>query len=300
MPSLWMIVASFLFACMGVCVKISSAHFGIGELTVYRGLVALAVSFALLRIWRIPAATPHWRMQLSRGVAGSIALAAYYYAIAILPLASAVTLNYTSPIFVALILALWMREKVAWPLATAVLMGFAGVVLLLRPTLQADQWPGAMAGLMSGLVASVAYINVRELGQLGEPEPRTVFWFSAMTLVLGLGWTLLTGGFQPVSRADMPALVGVGFFAALAQLAMTRSYRYGKTLVSANLAYSTVIFASLFGVVLWEEQLPLLAWFAIALIIASGLLISLAARRPPASPAPSPLQAAAQASASND
>ncbi|MDY0013735.1 MAG: DMT family transporter [Rhodocyclaceae bacterium] len=300
MPSLWMIAASFLFACMGVCVKISSAHFGVGELTIYRGLVALGVSFALLRFGRIPAATPHWRMQLSRGVAGSVALAAYYYAIGILPLATAVTLNYTSPIFVALILALWMRERVAWPLATAVLIGFAGVVLLLRPTLQADQWPGAAAGLLSGLIASVAYINVRELGQLGEPESRTVFWFSALTLILGLAWTLLTGGFHPVPLADLPALLGVGLFAALAQLAMTRSYRYGKTLVSANLAYSTVIFASLFGVVLWGEHLPVAAWLAIGLIILSGLVISLAANRPSGPVSQSPLQTAAQASASND
>lgn len=295
MPALWMIVASLLFACMGVCVKLGATLFSTGELVFYRGFVGL-VMMAVVVAWRgIPIATPHWRTQIGRGISGSIALMCYFYAISILPLATAVTLNYTSPLFVALLLGLWYGERVRWTLIAAVLIGFAGVVLLLRPTLQPEQWVGALAGLGSGAIASIAYVNVRELGRLGEPEPRTVLWFSALTTLLGVPWALAGETLHRVDLHTAPFVLGVGFFGGCAQLAMTRSYRYGKTLVSANLAYSTVIFSSLFGVMLWSEHLPLSAWLAIGLIIASGVLISFGSGRSTTVPASHPVEAAPRA-----
>lgn len=300
MPALWMIVASLLFACMGVCVKLGSDLFSTGELVFYRGLVGFLLMAGVVRLRDIPVATPHWRAQVGRGVSGTIALICYFYAIGILPLATAVTLNYTSPVFVALLLALWFGERIRWPLIAAVLIGFVGVVLLLRPTLQPEQWTGALAGLGSGAVASIAYVSVRELGRLGEPEPRTVLWFSALTAVIGVPWALAGGPLHAIDFHGGAILLGVGLFGGCAQLAMTRSYRYGRTLVSANLAYSTVIFSSLFGMLLWNEHLPASAWLAIALIIASGVLISAADGRQRRQPAAQPLASPAEAAASAD
>lgn len=280
MPSLWMIVASFLFACMGVCVKLGADHFSTGELVFYRGLVGVVMMATVAAVRGTPLATPHWRLQLSRGVSGSIALMCYFFALGILPLATAVTLSYTSPIFVALLLAVWFGERLRRGVLISLLTGFAGIVLLLRPTLQAEQWMGAAAGLCGGLVASLAYLSVRELGRAGEPETRTVFWFSVVTATIALPWALATGfGALDLPRAAI--VLGIGLFGGAAQLAMTRSYRYGRTVVSANLSYSTVVFSSLFGVVLWGEVLPLAAWLAVCLVIASGIMVSLVtARRP--------------------
>lgn len=280
MQSLWMIVASLLFACMGVCVKLGSAHFSTGELVFYRGFVGLLLMALLARWQGIAYRTPHWRRQLSRGLSGTGALMCYFFALGALPLATAVTLNYTSPLFVALLLALWFGEPVGRGLFGAVALGFIGVVVLLQPTLQPEQWLGAVAGLGSGVVASLAYINVRELGRLGEPETRTVLWFSLITSLLGLPWALSSGTLHGLSLEGAAILLGVGFFGGCAQLAMTRAYRYGKTVVAANLSYSTVIFSSLFGVALWSEALPPSSLAAIAIIIASGVMVSLASRKP--------------------
>ena len=290
MSSLWMIVASLLFACMGVCVKLGAERFATGELVFYRGLIALLLVGVLARAQGVRLATPHWRLQITRGLSGSLALMCYFYAISVLPLATAVTLSYTSPIFVALLLALWLRERLAWPALASVALGFAGVVLLLEPTVRPEQWFGALVGLGTGLVASIAYLNVRELGRAGEPEARTVCWFSAMTALFGLPWAL--AGEVRAHLADatgLAILLGVGLFGGLAQLAMTRAYRLGKTVVSAALSYTTVIFSSLFGVLLWDEVLPLSAWFAIALIAASGVAVSFASsgRATPAPATPS-------------
>ena len=280
MQSLWMIVASLLFACMGVCVKLGSAYFSTGELVFYRGFVGLLLMAVLARWQGVAYATPHWRRQLSRGLSGTVSLMCYFLAIGILPLATAVTLNYTSPLFVALLLALWFHEPVGRGLFGAVGLGFAGVVVLLQPTLQPEQWLGAAAGLGSGLVASLAYINVRELGRLGEPETRTVLWFSLVTSLFGLPWAVFAGNLHGLSLEGAAILLGVGGFGGCAQLAMTRAYRYGKTVVAANLSYSTVVFSSLFGVLLWDEALPWTSLLAIAIIVASGVLVSVAARKP--------------------
>lgn len=283
MPSVWMIVASFLFACMGICVKLGSTQFSTGELVFYRGFVGVVMMLGAASVRGIPLSTPHWRLQLSRSVSGSVALMCYFFAIGILPIATAATLSYTSPIFVALLLALLLGERLRWPTLLSVVIGFTGVVLLLRPTLASGQELGAAVGLASGAIASLAYISVRELGRAGEPEVRTVFWFSLVTTALGLGWALL-GSVQMPDWRGAATVLGVGLFGGLAQLAMTRSYRYGRTVVSASLSYSTVIFASLFGALLWGDELPLSAWVAIGLIIASGVAVSLTSSHGTADP----------------
>ena len=138
MQSLWMIAASLLFACMGVCVKLASGVFSTGEIVFWRGLVSMLMMVGLAASRGIGLKAPHWKMHLSRSVSGSIALGCYFFAIGLLPLATAVTLNYTSPLFVALVLALFFGERLRGLAMLAILAGFAGVVLLLRPATRAQ------------------------------------------------------------------------------------------------------------------------------------------------------------------
>jgi len=269
MQSLWMVLASLLFACMGVCVKYAAQTHSAVEITFYRSFISLILMFCLVRLRGVPLATPHWRWQISRGVVGFVALFAYFYAITLLPLATAVTLNYTSAIFLAIYLALaGMRLRAG--ILGALLVGLLRVALLLRPTLGAEQLVGGLVGLGSGVLAGMAYFSVRELGERGEPEARTVFYFSLVASVCGGGWLL----FSELHAVDLHSgllLLGVACFATVAQLAMTRAYTRGKTLMSAALAYSTVIFSSLFGALFWGEVLDGEACFAIGLIILSGI-----------------------------
>jgi drug/metabolite transporter (DMT)-like permease len=280
MQSLWMIAASALFACMGVCVKLGASLFSSAELVFYRGAIALLGLWGFVLLRRLSLATPHWRAHLWRGLAGSVSLIMYFYAISALPLATAVTLNYTSPLFLALILAVWAGERVRGTLILALALGLAGVVLLLRPSIASEQWLGGLAALASGASAGIAYYNVRQLGRLGEPEWRTVFYFSLASTLIGLPWLIASQTVHEPGVQDALLVLGVGGFGALAQLAMTRAYKHGKTLVSASLAYSTVIFASLFGMLLWDEVLPWPSWLGIGLIVASGLIATAQSRAP--------------------
>ena len=271
MQSLWMLAAGGLFACMSVFVKLGAAHFSSTELVFYRSLVGLAVIYAIIRHQRLPLATKYWKMHLWRGLSGFVSLTLYFYAISRLPLATAVTLNYTSPLFLALLTTLVLKERAHWPLVAAIGLGFIGVVLLLKPTFNHDQLSAGLIGLTSGLLAGIAYFNVKRLGEIGEPEWRVVFYFS-LVCAAGAGMGMLLNTFHGVNSENLLILLGLGTTATLAQLAMTRALGKGKTLVSGSLAYSTVAFASLFGIVLWGEILPLSGWLAIGLIAASGIL----------------------------
>lgn len=272
MQSLWMVVASLLFACMGVCVKLGSAQFSAAELVFWRGFIATLLIGSYVIARRLPLATPHAATHVIRGLAGFAALVMYFYAISMIPLAAAATLNYTSPLFLALLLVLWVKESVRRGFYIALATGFAGVILLLQPALVREQWLGAVCGLGSGVISSIAYLNVRRLGELGEPEWRTVFYFSALSALGGLPWLLAATPFHAIDLRGWLLLLGVGGFGALAQLCMTAAYKRGKTLASASLAYSTVVFSSVFGMVLWDETLPWASWAGVILIVGSGLL----------------------------
>jgi drug/metabolite transporter (DMT)-like permease len=114
-------------------------------------------------------------------------------------------------------------------------------------------------------------VHVKQLGKVNEPDWRTVFYFTLISTI-GAGLWMLSSSFHSLEWKDLPVLLGLGLSATIAQLAMTRAYRTGNTLVVASLAYATVVLASLFGVIWWHENLSIEAWIAIALIILSGVI----------------------------
>ncbi len=277
MQASWMILASLFFSMMGVCIKYASAHFHTFELVFFRGLIGVVFMASICRMQGITLRTPILMMHVWRSVVGVTSLAAWFYALGHLPLSTAMTLNYMSGVWVAVFLVggtLFsgkMREiRRQVPIVLAVLAGFGGVVLLLRPTIEQDQWLAGVVGLLSGLIAALAYIQVAALGRLHEPEARTVFYFSVGTMVVGAALMLITG----MSAWLWPSflwLLPVGVLAALGQLCMTKAYSRGSTMVVANLQYSGIVFGALFGLLLFGDHINLMGWLGMALIMASGI-----------------------------
>jgi drug/metabolite transporter (DMT)-like permease len=269
--SLWMLVAALGFAIMGALVKIGAEKFSSGELVFYRSFFGLVVIWLYIYQRKLPLATPVMFKQMSRAIVGFISLVMFFYAIAHLPLATAITLNYTSPLFLALFTPFLLHEAPKKTLFVTLLMGFIGVILLLKPSVHTQDWLPGFIGLCSGVGAALAYVHVKQLGKANEPDWRTVFYFTLVSSI-GAGLWMLFDSFHAVSWQDLPILLGLGLSATIAQLAMTRAYRTGDTLVVASLAYMTVVLASLFGVLWWHEHLSVDAWLAIGLIIASGII----------------------------
>lgn len=281
MTSSWMLVAGFLFATMGVFVKLGSAHFGAAELAFYRSLVTFVSMLALLvaRRGRGTLRTRYFGMHLLRAVVGSISLIGYFYAITELPLATAQTLNYTSPLFLAIGTVVLLGERFSGRLVAAIVVGFAGVALLLQPTFREGKEAAALIGLFSGIFSSWAYLSVRTLGRLGEPDWRVVFWFGLVASVMCAGWQLATSTFHAITWANIWILGGVGLCGTLAQLAMTRAYRTGNTLVVGSLSYSTLVFGAIATSLVWSERMAPLEWAGMLVIVASGIMAMRAERK---------------------
>ena len=292
MQASWMILASLFFSMMGVCIKFASDHFHTSELVFFRGLIGVLFMATFCRLQGVSLRTSIPMMHVWRSLVGVTSLAAWFYAIAHLPLATAMTLNYMSGIWVAvflvggtLVMGKLQEATRQGPIVLAVIAGFGGVILLLRPTIEQDQLFAGIVGLLSGLIAALAYIQVAALGRLNEPEARTVFYFSIGTAVMGAALMLVTG-VSPWLWPSVLWLLPIGLLAVLGQLCMTKAYSRGSTLVVANLQYLGIVFGALFGLILFGDQIPLMGWLGMALIMASGIASTvLRSRTLPSAPA---------------
>jgi drug/metabolite transporter (DMT)-like permease len=295
----WMLLSGLLFASMGVCVKLASPHFGALELVFYRGLIGVLFVLALARRQGVPLATRHPRMHAWRSTVGVASLAAWFYAIAHLPLATAVTLNYMSSIWMAVFLiagalAAWRpspeapRPPLQVPMLLSVAAGFAGVLMLLRPTIDPAQAFAGLVGLLSGMAAALAYMQVQALSRMGEPEVRTVFYFGLGSAVVGAAGMAFTGA-SPWTWPHALWLLPMGLLAAGGQLCLTMAYARTATprdtLTLASLQYCGIIYASIFGLALFGDRIPAIGWAGMATIVASGIAASvLRSRGPDAAP----------------
>lgn len=267
-----MIVAGALFACMGVFVKLGAAHFSAAELAMYRSTVGLVLIGGMVLARRQTLATVHWRTHLLRGGVGFISLLAYFYAVTQMPLATAMTLSYTAPLFLAAMTTLILGERFPRLLVAAIVLGFSGTALIFRPSMSEGHFVPALLAVGSGFFAAWAYLNVRKLGRAGEPDWRIVFYFTLISTLGGALWQASFSEFHPINADNAWILLGMGLAATGAQLSLTRAYRTGNTLVVGALSYSTVVFACVAGYIVWQDSLPLMSWLGIGIIIVGGVL----------------------------
>jgi drug/metabolite transporter (DMT)-like permease len=239
MQALWMLLAAVFFATMAVCVKIASQWFSSAELVFWRGLIGMLLMWAWARSRGERLATRYPGMHAWRSLVGVLSLGAWFYALAYLPLATAMTLNYMSSVWIAAFLV--GGSLFAWnpragapplrqgPLVLTIIAGFAGVLLMLRPSFEQHQAFAGIVGLLSGMTAAFAYMQVMTLGRLGEPESRTVFYFALGSAVAGAAGMLVDGSAPARNVEQALWLLPVGLLASLGQLCMTRAYNQGAT-----------------------------------------------------------------------
>ena len=300
MQALWMVVGALIFATMGLCVKVASAWFTSAELVFYRGLIGVVFLWLFARSRGVPLATRYPGMHAWRSLIGVTSMGAWFYAIAHMPLATAMTLNYMSSVWIAAflvggVLIAWVpkpgrdgrapRPPLQAPLVLTVLAGFGGVVLMLKPTVGEEQGFAGIVGLLSGLAAAFAYLQVVALSRLGEPEARTVFYFALGSALAG-GIATLLGDAAPSSAWTWNHalwLVPVGVLAALGQLCMTRAYASSTsesgTLLVANLQYSGIVFSAIYSVLLFGDRIDAASWIGMATIVASGIAATILRQR---------------------
>lgn len=273
MHSLWMLLASFMFALMGASVKF------VGELNVplpltivARGLPSVLLIFVWAKLSGQSLKPKSYKLHILRNLFGVSALSLSFYCYSILPLATATTLNYTSGLFIGL----WVFVRGAegrrdWLRFFTCLLGFASVVLVLRPSLSEDQSVAVVLGLCSGVFAAVAMMQIRSLGKLGESTWLTVFYFSLVVTVVGL-IAFDSSKVEYVSTQAWVGLLTVGLSGLVGQLCITKAYGSGSPILSAVLQYMTIVFSVFMGILFWDDVPDLLVWVGIAGVISAGAL----------------------------
>lgn len=280
-----MLVASLCFGIMGAMIKLAADHASLGEIILARGAVPVVLigTWALLRgnSLRSPVA----RIHLRRSSFGIAAMWMGFYSTSHLPLSTATTLMYTSPLFLALIIRFYYQKTSNSVENLCILLGFIGVLLVLQPVFGRDEIWIALIGLAGGAVSAVAYLQLKSLGKVSEPEWRTVLYFGITATVTGLLYNLTWGEFKtllepPRMGADSGwiPLLALGFFGGAGNLALTRSFGSGSTWLSASLQYTTILFSTGFGIYLFGDTPKSGTWIGICFIIACGALSTWATR----------------------
>ena len=272
-----LVASCLLFSLVGVLVKLLSSTYSSGELVFYRSLVGMVCMAAYARWMGIGLATPVPGLHARRCAAGVLALSAWFHSMGGLPLATAMTLNATSSLWMAAFFgagALLGRGGVERRLVWAVLAGFVGVAAVLQPTIRQDQWLHGLLGLGSGMLAALAYVQLIALARAGEPEERAVFYFCIGGMLAGAGLTLASGGPNGHTASGLALLLLNGLLATVAQWMMTRAFSIGRPLANATLQYAGIVFSFLLGVWIFDDPVTPLAVGGMILIVAAGIVVT--------------------------
>ena len=270
---MWMLIATFFFALMGTFVKLGGESFNSIELVFYRSLISLLIIVGIMRLKKISFASSYMKLHMARSSIGFISLLFFFYAINNLPLSTAISLNYTSPLFLGLLMPLILKRKVKKWLFLTVIIGFIGVFFILKPTFENQNYLAGLIGLISGFGAAMAYLFVTQLGQLKEPDLRTIFYFTLISTICS-ALMMIFDEIHKIQYKYIFILIGLGVSATIAQIAITKAYRVGNTLGNAGLSYLTIIFSTIIGTVWLGELLDKQTAFGIILIIISGFFAS--------------------------
>lgn len=274
------LLSAFSFAGMAVGVRLASQSLPLSEVVFFRNFIALLVLLPLMLRNHTSLRTQHFPLHMLRAGAGVIATYFYFYALDNLHVADALLLNYTSPIFIALFAVLWLKED--WTLHRRLALGLSllGLSLLFRPSSDLFSLAG-LSGLCSGALAGLALTTVKRLTHVDDPIS-IVVWFAllaSMVSAVPMLWFFL----WPQPMAWLWLLL-VGCCGSLGQLSLTWAYQRAPVTQVSPLGYSSLIFAGLFGFILWGELTDLIGFIGIICITFAGIVV---ARERPI-PAPQP------------
>lgn len=261
------LVSAVSFSIMGAFVKLAEGV-PLWDKVVFRNLITFVVSLAIC----LRNGTPvlgnlgSRRFLTIRGILGLLGVSCYFYAIDNLLLADAVSLNKLAPFVAAVLAALLLREKLGGGVVGALVVAFAGTLLVVKPRFDLEMLPFVVA-LGSAFFAGSAYTALRYLGSKEEPET-IILWFSAITVVCLAPMSLASASMWSVRSVLL--LAAIGLSAAVGQFGLTFAYRYGPAAEVSLLGYATIVFSATIGWIFWAERPDLASLIGGALIIGAG------------------------------
>ncbi len=270
------VAAGASFATMGALIKTATPELSTEMVVFLRNFFGLLALLPWLYKTRLPSLkTERLGGHMLRAGFGLSAMYCFFYAIHFMPLANAVLLNYSAPVFAPIIAYYWIRERFSLWTYPAVGLGFIGIIFILHPTV--GFITGAtLVGMASGILAALAMISIRRMANT-EPATRIVFFFTTFSVLFSS--VPLLWAWQMPSVLALVTMMGAGIFATLGQLSLTRAYALAPAAQIGSLIYSAVVFSALWGWLIWDENLD--RYFLIGtLLVASGSFLATLDQRP--------------------
>lgn len=262
-------LSAFLFATMGVCIRFASHTVNNETIVFMRNLTGTMILLPLVLVHGVAIfKTSVFGQHLWRAIVGLAAMYGFFYAIANLPLSSAMVFTYSSPIFVPVIAWLFLKEVITTRMMLAAILGLCGVLLVSRPDI-AGQTTIALVGVGASFLAAMAFVTVRGLSRT-EPATRIVFyfsWISTLVSAIPMIWA-----WRPLTSTEFAWVIGAGILATLSQLAMSKAYSLAPAGKIAPAAYLAIGFAGIWAWLIWGELPDLSAVVGVSVIILATLI----------------------------
>jgi len=266
----FMLMAVFLFALNSAAGKWLVERYPVGEFMLIRSSFTLLFLSPL--IWHAGrsafAAAPRPRLQILRVVLSSLEVAMFFWAVSYLPLADTTTFYLAGPIYVTALSVLLLGERVGWRRWSAVLVGFAGVVIALRPSPSSFTLP-ALIALGGSIIYALVMITTRMLRQTNDIMLMTTYFIGAVAF----GLATVPFGWVAPTAYDVLCLAGVGFANIVAQFCVIRSLKLASASVVVPYQYTLIVWSVVFGWLMFAELPDVYTIAGAAIIIAAGLYI---------------------------
>ena len=262
-----MLGSTLAFALMQICVKYLP-HIPAHELILFRSIVSIVLSVAMLQKLGIPLLGNNKKVLLMRGIFGTTALLLFFYTLQNIPLASAVTLQYLSPIFTALFAAIFLKEKMQIKHWLYFGISFAGVALI-KGFDERISLTFMLIGICSAMFSGMAYTCIRQLKDTEHPVVVVLYFplvaIPIMSVLSYLNWVTPQG-------IDWLYLILMGLFTQIAQILMTKGIQTGVANKMISLKYVGTIYALAIGYLLFGESYGIMSLLGIAMVIAGVVL----------------------------
>lgn len=280
-----------VFSVQDLILKLLSSSYPLHQAMVLRSLTALP--FMMLIAWVFDGslktlASPTWPLMLARGVLNFLAYTAYYLALAALPIATTVALYFTAPLIITVLSVFLLKEKVSALRWMAVLGGFCGVIIMVRPGGALFDW-AALLPVFCGFAYAGSMIMARSMGEK-DSAAAMAFWGNNAFLVCALilsavygtgeaestghpSLSFLTRGWVTPTAQDLSLMCLCGVIAAVGLTLLTQAYRIGQSSIVAPFEYSFAFWGILWGWMFWRELPDFMGWIGIAIIIATGIVM---------------------------
>ncbi len=266
--ALFIIASEFLIAAMGAIIKFVADGLSNEMIVFFRNLFGLLALIPLLMRAGVPGLkTRVFHLHLVRGLAGVVAMYCFFYTIAHIKLADAMLLKLTTPILIPVVAFLWLQERLSRLVRFALLVGSAGVFLIIRPTLDLNLV--MLVALAGSAMAALAKVAIRRLSST-EPVVRIVFYFAGIAAAVSA--VPLLWGWQTPTPGQWGLLLTIGPLATLAQLCMTRGYASAPASRVGIFTYSSVIFGAFLGWLFWGELWDLVAIAGAVMVAGAGAM----------------------------